>query len=602
MRSKSWTDKEIVVRLLKALWRGSPAAPVTVVLSVCCLLLSKLASLTVPLCYKKIVDAVSAPGSPVNTGLLLVGLYGLTRLSMVLIGELRDVFFVRGEQKAIRDLSRSVFSHLHQLSMSFHLNRKTGELKRFLERGGRAIENFFRYLVFNLFPTFLELLSIIGIIFFLYSWVFGLIILMTLVAYVVVTFWISSWRLKFMRRMNEAGNVLGAKEVDSLLNAATVKYFCTADRETRDYDQSLGVYAQEAKKNRWSLAFLNAMQGSILTAGIAGIMAVSIPPLSAGQMQVGDFVMLNTYLLQVYGPLYIMGFAYRELKQAFIDMEGFFGLLKEPQEVADAPDAKRFTYKEGHIQVQDLSFHYDAQRPVLKNVSFEVMPGQTVALVGGSGSGKSTLVSLVLRFFDPKAGRILIDGQDLLGLKQDSFRRHMGVVSQDTVLFNNTLAYNIGYGKENASMEEVIQASKEAALHDFVMTLPDGYETIVGERGLKLSGGEKQRVGIARALLIKPDIFLFDEATSALDTQTESDIQKSIEASSKGRTTLIIAHRLSTVVKADKIIVLQDGQIIECGKHRTLLRKKGAYADMWEQQKHDQEEAACAFGEPKEDL
>jgi ABC-type transport system involved in Fe-S cluster assembly fused permease/ATPase subunit len=552
-----------------------------------CLLVSRLTALGLPLVYKRIVDAIGLPQGGLSILLWLIMGYGLVRLSSTFFSEVRDLFFAPIEQKAIRKLSRQVFEHVHNLDVQFHLNRKTGELTRVLERGGRAIESFFRYFVFNLLPTFFELSMIVMILLVLYNWYFSVVVLVTLLSYVTFTFKVSAWRLQFMRAINASENALGNRMVDSLLNYATVKQFGNDGLEVNRYDHFLASYEQAALKSRRSLAFLNFGQAVILTAGIVAVMLVALPGVSSGSLTVGDFVLLNTYLLQVYAPLFILGFAYRELKQALVDMEGLFGLLQVTPAIQDVEHPKSFQFQGGEIAFEKVFFAYDPKRPVISNLSFTVSAGQTVAIVGASGAGKSTVVQLLLRFFDPQKGVIKVDGQPIHQMAQKELRDLIGVVPQDTILFNDTLAYNIGYGNPSASFEAVQDASQRSALDRFIKLLPDGYETVVGERGLKLSGGEKQRVAIARAVLKDPKIFVFDEATSSLDTKTEKEIQKSLFSCAKGHTTLMVAHRLSTVIHADKIVVLEKGSVVEEGTHQELLSKKGVYAQLWQQQKSD---------------
>ncbi|TGW15606.1 ABC transporter ATP-binding protein/permease [bacterium NHP-B] len=578
------SESTAVRSLWRALWSCALPSRLLLCISFGCLVLARVAALGVPIIYKRIIDHIGMEPRVHHVLLLLIGAYGLVRLSSTLFNEVRDLFFAPVEQRAIRTLSRAIFAHLHKMDVSFHLNRKTGELTRILERGGRAIENFFRYFVFTLLPTFFELTMIVVVLFYLYAWTFSFVVLVTLFAYIAFTFKISSWRLQFMRRMNKAQNTLGSRMVDSLLNYATVKQFGNEQLEVNRYDTFLATYEKENIYNRQSLALLNFGQAVILTLGIVVVMLVALPSLETGVMNVGDFVLLNTYLLQVYAPLYILGFAYRELKQALVDMEGFFTLLEAKPAIVDAPKTRPFTFKGGEIVFKNVSFSYDAERTLLKNLSFTVPAGSFLAIVGASGSGKSTTVSLLMRFFDPSEGEILIDGQNIATLSQHTLRALIGVVPQDTVLFNDTLAYNIGYGDPEASLTDIQKASKGAALDSFIRSLPEGYDTVVGERGLKLSGGEKQRVAIARAVLKDPKIFIFDEATSSLDTRTEKHIQQSLFSCAKGHTTIMVAHRLSTVVQADAIVVLDKGKLVEQGTHEDLLKKDGAYAKLWRQQ------------------
>ena len=583
-------EKKTLKRLVSFLWNSHRKAPFFVFLSIFFLVLAKVAALLFPLIYKHIVDHLGALPNAYTVVVLLIAGYGVVRFSSVLFSELRDVVFLRTEQRAIRQISLKVFEHLHALSMRFHLDRKTGELTRILERGGRAIESFFRYFVFNLFPTFLELILIASIVFALYPFVFGVIILTTLIAYVVFTFKVSAWRIQFMRGANASQNQMGQRAVDSLINFATVKYFGNEALEARRYDTALESYQSFAVKNKLSLSFLNTGQALILTSGIVGVMYFALSGVSKGVLSLGDFVLLYTYLMQAYMPLYILGFAYRELKQAFIDMEDLFGLLDIPCEIQERKNAKPLTFRGGKIEFRDVCFAYDNNQALLQDVSFVVAAGEKIAIVGTSGSGKSTLVSLMMRFFDPQKGVILIDDQPLKQATQASLRRVLGFAPQDIVLFNDTLFYNIQYGNLNASRDEVVEAAKKASLDPFIKNLPEGYETVVGERGLKLSGGEKQRVGLARIFLKKPQIYLFDEATSALDTRTERLVQKNLYACAQKATTFIIAHRLSTIVDVDRIFVMEQGRLMEQGTHQALLKAKGLYAKLWDKQQHKRED------------
>jgi ATP-binding cassette subfamily B protein len=579
-----------VRRLLRVLFHQGTFASLTILLSLVFLVLSRVAMVYVPLFYRRIVDLLSSGGATLEAALWIIGGYGVVRVASVLLGEMRDFLFAPIEQRVLQQINLSVFEHLHRLSLRFHLARKTGEVSRVMDRGSRSIESFFRYSLFSLGPTFLELFLVFGVVLYLYPPLFGGVIFVTLGSYILFTFCVSSWRLKFMRSMNKESNLSGARAVDSLLNYTTVKYFNSETHETTHYKTFLANYRHAAVRNRWSLTVLNTGQGIILSVGLVWVMLCAVPRVLNGSFSLGDFVLLNTYLLQVYHPLHILGFAYREIRQALIDMEDFFKLLDIPQEIQDKPNAPLLIGNGGHVVFDNVRFGYTKDRLILKGVSFEVPPRKTVAIVGPSGAGKSTIVSLLLRFFEPSSGRILIDGQNITDVTQDSVRRMMGVVPQDTVLFNQTLLENIKYGDPAADRQAIEVVLKQSQMDIFVQKLPKGLDTMVGERGLKLSGGEKQRVGIARMLLKKPQIFIFDEATSALDSSTEQQIQRSIQKLATGHTTLIIAHRLSTIAHADRIYVMEDGQMREMGTHRELLSQKGLYATLWQKQhaeRHD---------------
>jgi len=473
---------------------------------------------------------------------------------------------------------------LHQLSLRFHLDRQTGGLSRVIERGTKAIDFLLRFMLFNIVPTLLKILFICGIMLFEYGVYMSLITAVTLVSYIYFTVIFTEWRLKFRRRMNEKDSEANTKAIDSLLNFETVKYFGNEEHESSRYDKAIAGYEKAAVKSQTTLAFLNVGQGFIIAGGLVAVMLISVNGVANGSMSVGDFVAAHAFLMLLVQPLNFLGFVYREIKQSLVDMEKMFELIEVGREIDDSPGARDLPEGDGHVCFENVSFGYDDNRTILHDISFDVKPGQKVAIVGPSGAGKSTISRILFRFYDVNNGAVKIDGQDIRDLKQKSVRAAIGIVPQDTVLFNDTIAYNIGYGRPTATREEVEEAARMASVEQFIQNLPDGFDTMVGERGLKLSGGEKQRVAIARTILKKPRILLFDEATSALDTRTERDIQESLKEVSKGRTTLVIAHRLSTVVDADEIIVLDRGRIVEKGTHHQLLENKGQYAEMWARQ------------------
>ncbi|WP_207483872.1 ABCB family ABC transporter ATP-binding protein/permease [Arenibaculum pallidiluteum] len=582
--------------LLPYLWpAGQWGLRSRVVVALACLVVAKLANVYVPVLYKHAVDALSGgAGLVVAVPLGVILAYGLARVTALGFGELRDAIFAKVAQRAIRSVALNVFRHLHALSLRFHLERQTGGLSRSIERGTRAIQTLLSFMLFNILPTLLEILLVCGILWGLFDVWFALATFVTVVAYIAYTLAITEWRLKFRREMNEQDNRANTKAIDSLLNFETVKYFGNEEHEARRYDSALQSYETAAVKSQVSLSLLNIGQAAIIAAGLTAVMWMAARGIANGTMTVGDFVLVNTYLLQLYQPLNFFGFVYREIKQALIDMEKMFELMGVDREVADRPGAADLATAGGTVAFEDVAFGYDPRRPILKGVSFTVPAGRTVAIVGPSGAGKSTVSRLLFRFYDVSGGRILIDGQDIRDVTQKSLRGAIGIVPQDTVLFNDTIYYNIAYGRPSASPAEVEQAARLAHIHDFVMALPDGYQTTVGERGLKLSGGEKQRVAIARAILKAPAILLFDEATSALDTRTEREIQSSLREVSRGRTTLVIAHRLSTVIDADEILVLEQGRVAERGSHGELLAMGGRYAAMW----HQQQQAAEAGEAP----
>jgi ABC-type transport system involved in Fe-S cluster assembly fused permease/ATPase subunit len=567
-----------------------------VVLAFLCLLVARLVNVGVPFLYKRAVDALT-PGHAafVAVPVALIVAYGLARVMAQAFNELRDAIFTKVAQRAVRRIALSVFRHIHALSLRYHLERRTGGLARAIERGVQGIDFLLSFVTFNIVPTLFEIALVSAILWRLYDWRFAALTLVTIVSYIAFTFSVTDWRVRFRREMNERNSEASAKSVDSLLNFETVKYFANEEHEARRYDQSLAGYERAAVKSGRTLALLNVGQGSIIAVGLVGIMLLAGYGAAAGRMTVGDFVLVNAYLIQLYTPLSFLGVVYRNIKQSLTDLEQMMGLLAVRPEIADRPDAPPLPDGPGMLAFRQVDFAYDPRRPILDSVDFRVMPGRTVAIVGPSGAGKSTIARLAFRFYDVDGGMIEIDGADIRAVTQDSLRRAIGVVPQDTVLFNDTIYYNIAYGRPEASRAEVERAARLAHIDAFIAGLPDGYETVVGERGLKLSGGEKQRVAIARVILKAPRILIFDEATSALDTKNEREIQKSLAEVSAERTTLVIAHRLSTIVDADEILVLEAGHIVERGRHAELLARRGVYAAMWaRQQEAARREAALA--------
>ena len=578
------------------LWpRNSPELRVRVVLALVFLLAGKLVNIYVPLLYKHAVDALSPANPVVVVPASLIIAYGVARVMAQGFNELRNAVFAKVSQRAIRRLALSAFRHVHSLSLRFHLERRTGGLARAVERGTAGIEFLLTFMLFNVVPTIFEILLVCGILWRLFNWTFAAVTFTTICVYIAFTFSITDWRVRFRRDMNERNTEANTKAVDGLLNFETVKYFANEEHEARRYDAALQAYERAAVKSETTLTLLNLGQGTIIAVGLVGVMTLAGEGVSAGQMTVGDFVMVNAYLIQLYTPLNFLGMVYRNIKQSLTDLEQMISLLAVKPEIEDRPGAPALVVGRGGLAFRRVDFRYDVRRPILTDVDFRVPPGATVAIVGPSGAGKSTIARLVFRFYDVDAGAIEIDGQNIRDVTQDSLRRAIGVVPQDTVLFNDTIYYNIEYGRPGAPRHQVEEAARLARIHDFVTTFPDGYDTMVGERGLKLSGGEKQRVAIARVILKAPKILIFDEATSALDTKTEREIQTSLAEVSAGRTTLVIAHRLSTIVDADEILVLESGRIVERGHHAELLRRRGIYATMWaRQQDAARREAALA--------
>lgn len=515
--------------------------------------------------------------------------YGGLRLLSTLLSEGREYIFAPVAQSAQRAVATSTFEHMHRLSLRYHLEKRTGRLSRIIERGVKSIDFLFRFLLFNIGPTFLQL-GIVGVTFMLaFDWRFAIIAIVVVIAYVAFTVLTTEWRLKFRREMNRQDNEAAAKAVDSLLNYETVKYFSAEPFETQRYDTAMAGYMKAAIRSRTSLSTVNIGQSLLMNLGLVAMVLLGIQVILSpgGEMTSGDIFAITLIMMQLYRPLNILGFAYREIKQALTDLENMFSLMDRQPEIIDVPDATELKNVEGRVEFDDVYFHYDEDRPILDGVSFSIEPGQTIAIVGPTGAGKSTLSRILFRFYDIASGRVTIDGQDIQTLTQASTRRALGIVPQDTVLFNDTIAYNIGYANPDATQAEIEQAAQDAQVHDFIVSLPNGYETMVGERGLKLSGGEKQRVAIARTLLKNPAILILDEATSALDSATERDIQDALDRISSNRTTLVIAHRLSTIVQADQILVMENGRIRERGRHEDLLKTEGLYAHLWAQQEKD---------------
>ena len=563
------------------------------------LFVAKLATVAVPFTFKWATDALAgrgtAPVAPDNwlawalaAPIVMTLAYGVTRVVMGLLTQWRDGIFAKVAMNAVRRLAMLTFEHVHLLSLRFHLERKTGGLTRVLERGRNAIETIVRMVLLQLAPTIVELVLIVAVLLLHFDWRYVALIAATVVCYMLFTWYATEWRINIRRRMNESDSDANAKAIDSLLNYETVKYFSAEAREAKRYDRSMTRYEDASVKAYVSLAVLNAGQAVIFTIGLTGAMALCAYGIERGTNTVGDFVMINAMMIQLYTPLNFMGMVYREIKQAIIDIEIMFSLLARKPEITDKPGAPPLQVRAGTIRFENVSFAYEAARPILTNLSFDVAAGNTVAIVGPSGAGKSTISRLLFRFYDVTDGRILVDGQDIREVTQTSLRAAIGMVPQDTVLFNDTIRYNIRYGRWDASDAEVEQAARQAQIDDFISRTPKGYETEVGERGLKLSGGEKQRVAIARTILKGPPILLLDEATSALDSHTEKDIQDELDRVAENRTTLVIAHRLSTIVNADEILVLDRGAIIERGTHLELIAHGGLYASMWNRQREAQ--------------
>lgn len=586
-RTEALPDNIHYGRTLKLLWPYIWRYRGRAVFALALMGAAKLANVGVPLVLKDIVDSFDASVAILVVPAFLLLAYGLLRFLTTLFGELRDIVFARVIQNTMRNAALEVFRHLHALSMRFHLDRQTGGLSRDIERGVSGIRFLMNFMLFNIIPTLFEITLVIGILLSRFDAIFSVVIAGTLITYIVTTLLITEWRMSFRRKMNQMDSQANTAAIDSLINYETVKYFNNESYEASRYDDSMKQWEKAAVRSTTSLGLLNSIQGLIIAIGITILMFMAADGVADGDMTVGDLVMVNAFLLQLFIPLNFLGFVYREIRHSLADMERMFDLLKTDAEVNDKPDAKDLQISRANVSFDHVGFAYDSRRKVLNEVSFGIPAGKTVAVVGHSGAGKSTLSRLLYRFYDVDEGSITIDGQDIRDVTQSSLRRSIGIVPQDTVLFNDTIFYNIAYGKPGASRDEVIRAARHAHIHDFIEQLPDGYESVVGERGLKLSGGEKQRVAIARTILKSPSILVFDEATSALDSATEKRIQAELEEISSDTTTLIIAHRLSTVIHAEQILVMDEGRIVERGTHEQLLAQGGLYTAMWTLQKQD---------------
>jgi ABC-type transport system involved in Fe-S cluster assembly fused permease/ATPase subunit len=596
-RADHWT---VLKGLLPFVWpEGRPDLRLRVVLALAVLVVAKLVTIAVPIFYKEATDwlTANAPAQGAarigqGLGLTATGLiiaYGFGRVMMMVLNQVRDVFFTKVGQHAVRELNNRTFQHLHRLSLRFHLERRTGGLSRIIERGTRGIELIIRMGILNVVPTALELVLICGLLLYYFDGIYVLIVLGTVAVYLWFTFAASEWRIAIRREMNDSDTDANTKAIDSLLNFETVKYFGNEGLEARRFDHSMARYEHAAVKAYYSLGVLNSGQAAIFTTGMTLAMLLAAFGVTQGTHTIGEFVMINAILIQLYMPLNFMGMVYREIKQGLVDLETMFALLEEAPEVEDRPGAKPLAVTSGSIRFENVSFSYDPDRAILKDILFEVPAGKMVAIVGPSGAGKSTISRILFRFYDISGGRVAIDGQDIRDVTQKSLRAAIGVVPQDTVLFNDTIFYNIKYGRPGASDEEVYEAARLAQIDAFIRQLPHAYGTMVGERGLKLSGGEKQRVAIARTILKGPPILILDEATSALDSHTEKEIQDALDRVAKNRSTLVIAHRLSTIVHADIILVLEQGCLVEQGTHAELMAKGGLYASLWNRQRRAEE-------------
>ena len=579
--------------------KGDRSVTARIIIALSFIALARASTLMVPLLYGQVVDHVSGDTSGFDISMMwwLLGAYALARVSQQFFDEGSEFVFVRVAQKAVHGAALTTFRHLHSLSLKFHLDRQTGGLTRAIERGAKGMEFLLTFALLEVMPLIIELILVSAIMWSLFGFYYALVTFVTVVIYTMFTLSVTEWRIKFRRRMNEADEGAATRAVDSLLNYETVKYFSAEEIEAKRYSEALSKYEMAAVQSRTSLSVVNVGQGLIISSGLALVMGMAGHDIYNGNISIGSFVVVNTYLIQLYLPLNFLGYIYREIRQSLTDMERMFSLLNEAADITDIPDAKPLDVPKGAIEFDQVVFSY-GPRGVLKGLSLSVQPGECIAIVGPSGAGKSTISKLLFRFYDPEEGEIRIDGQAINQVQQTTLRQSIAVVPQDTVLFNTTIAENIAYGKPDASLAEIREAAKLASLHDFIASLPDGYDTKVGERGLKLSGGEKQRVAIARAIIKNPTIFLFDEATSALDSRTEKEIQHSLETISTGRTTLMIAHRLSTVVNCDRIFVLNGGQVEESGTHQELLALNGMYYTMWMRQASGEDQPHAVIETP----
>ncbi len=580
--------------VLRLLWPYFLEFRTRVFLAITCLLLAKFASISIPFFLKDIVDTLdnanNNPNILIAVPLGLVAAYGAVRFLNVLLNEFRDTLFGRVTERTIRRISLQTFQHLHQMDLDFHLDRKTGGLSRDLERGTTGINFLMRFMVFNIVPTLVEVLLVVGLLFYNYGIAFAAITLISVILYIAYSIMATEWRTRFLREVNEADSATHSRAVDSLLNYETVKYFTNENYEAERYDQELATWEKAKRKNRLTLFALNSGQAMIIAIAMTSMLALAATRTANGSMTIGDFVLINAFMMQLFIPLNFLGFVYREIKGSLANIEKMFDLLKRKPNINDCENASTLHVKHGAITFDNVSFQYHKQRTILTDISFVVDAGSKVAVVGESGSGKSTLVKLLFRFYDPSQGNINIDGHNIINVTQDSLRRAIGIVPQDTVLFNNSILENVRYGRPSASDEDVANAIRMAHLDRFIQDLPEGTATIVGERGLKLSGGEKQRVAIARAILKRPPILVFDEATSSLDSKSEQAILKAMKEITEGYTSLVIAHRLSTIIDADKIIVLDRGSVVEQGSHTELLSTNGTYAKLWriqQEENHD---------------